>query len=327
MLVTSYPLFVFATASTPDTLSHLVTEQDEEYEVDETEPLYDLSQLCDETYLDAQYWNRIEQLLRDKRQIILYGPPGTGKTFVAQKLAQYWVDSAQEPGGEYQVIQFHPSYAYEEFMEGIRPRSIDSPNGGKMIDYPVRAGVFKEFCNQAREKKGRRYVLVIDEINRGDMPRIFGELMYLLEYRGEQITLPYSGSEFNIPGNVFIIGTMNTADRSIALVDHALRRRFHFVKAVPDGTILADWFMANNNEEMGWVADLLKLLNEHLQQDGIDWHLQIGHSHFMKENLDDSDLEMIWEYTILSTLEEYFYRDPKKLSRYQLAALKAELGR
>ena len=111
---------------------------------------------------------------------------------------------------------------------------------------------------------------------------------------------------------------MNTADRSIALVDHALRRRFHFVKILPDSTILADWLRAHGNDEMTWVAELLKLLNENLQQDGIDWHLQIGHSHFMKENLDNNGLEMIWEYTILPTLEEYFYRDPKKLSRYQL---------
>lgn len=323
-----YPLYRFFVsddiAGERDTLESIA--EDESVEIDEEEP-YTLARLCEDTYLDEAFWHEVESLMPDKKQLVFYGPPGTGKTWVAQRFAQYWVDSAPEPGGEVDVVQFHPSYAYEEFVEGIRPKSVEGPDGRQELSYPVKKGLFWNFCHAARSHPRRRYVLILDEINRGELPRILGELLYLLEYRGELVTLPYSGEPFNIPKNVFLLGTMNTADRSIALVDHALRRRFHFVQMKPEPDILRLYFEGYGNPEMAWTADLLEETNRQLGRDGIEWHLHIGHSHFMREELDDATLERVWKHSVMPTLEEYFYRQPERLKAYHLDALKAALGR
>ena len=185
----------------------------------------DLQRLAHELLIDSEYLRKIQRLLEDKRQVIFQGPPGTGKTFVARKLA------ASLAGTEKHVrlVQFHPSYAYEDFVQGLRPKLTDGAPGFELRDGPLLA-----MAEAAREDRGAKYFLIIDEINRGNLAKVFGELYFLLEYRDQPIQLQYSNESFELPENLYIIGTMNTADRSIALVDLALRRRFHFVEFHPD---------------------------------------------------------------------------------------------
>lgn len=313
-----YPAFVFATSEDLDKVEDLLGSEEEE-----PEERYTRDALREATFLDDSFWDAVEALLEDKKQIIFYGPPGTGKTWLACQFARYWVESGPDPSGQIAIVQFHPSYSYEEFMEGIRPQS-EEINGLHQITYPVRKGVFRRFCERARGRPGQRHVLILDEINRGDLPRILGELLYLLEYRDQVVTLPYSGEVFTIPETIYIIGTMNTADRSIALVDHALRRRFHFVPLRPNPQVLKA-FLEKHASEMVWVAKLLETLNKRLEDEGVEWHLHIGHSHFMRKNLDEDKLRLVWQHSILPTLEEYFYRHPEKLEEFGLDRLRGDL--
>jgi len=323
-----FPLYRFITG-TSDVVINNPPDESEDGEEDEEER-YSLEDLVKDTYLPSEFWSKINFLLEDKGQIVFYGPPGTGKTWVAEKFATYWVDQAKELGGEVKVIQFHSSYSYEEFVEGIRPDSVDGPGGIKQITYPIKPGIFRRLCDEASQHPYRRYVLIIDEINRGELPRILGELLYLLEYRKKSVELAYSGAqgEFGIPANINLIGTMNTADRSIALVDHALRRRFYFVPMKSDAELLRS-FLLDNQPDMEWVADLLIVLNKKLEDEAkIDWSLHIGHSHFMKKNLNDMYLQLIWEHSVIPTLEEYFYRKGDGyLKSFSLTSLKDALGR
>lgn len=161
----------------------------------------------------------IEALLLKKRQIIFYGPPGTSKTYVTRKFSEYFTQNIVDV----EIIQFHQSYSYEDFVEGIKP-NISVTAG---IEFSRQPGLFKNLVKRCIEHPTERFVLIIDEINRGNISKIIGELVYLLEYRNEAISLTYSpGEKFYIPSNLYIIGTMNSADRSIAFVDYALRRRF-----------------------------------------------------------------------------------------------------
>lgn len=197
---------------------------------------------------------RIENILHRKGQVILYGPPGTGKTYHALRVAGELAarrrfgksfgalseaerSQVEGPDGFVRFCTFHPGYGYEDFIEGLRPRTID----GQMVFEP-RDGIFKQLCQVAVKEPNRNFFLVIDEINRGDVPRIFGELISVIEQdkRGRLITLPLAASPFSVPPNVFLLGTMNTADRSISLLDAALRRRFGFVELMPDSSQLAD---------------------------------------------------------------------------------------
>ncbi|MFW6438132.1 MAG: McrB family protein, partial [Armatimonadota bacterium] len=256
--------------------------------------------------------------LQRKGQVIFFGPPGTGKTFVARKIAEYL---AEGDDSRRELIQFHPSYTYEDFMEGIKPESRQCDGDRWEVSYPVRAGSFKRFCERAAEDPEQTYVFVIDEINRGQIAKIFGELMYLLEYRDDEIELAYTKSEtddrerFGIPRNVRIIGTMNTADRSIALVDFALRRRFTFIPFYPDeGNVrqmLPTW-LERNAPGMRWVGRLLDQFNEQLAEAmGRDY--LIGHSYFMQPGLDEDLINEIWRYQIEPLLHEYFIGTPERV--------------
>ncbi|MBK7916848.1 MAG: AAA family ATPase [Chloroflexi bacterium] len=206
------------------------------------------------------------------------------------------------------IVQFHPAFGYEDFIEGIRPERIELENGLSSVDYPTRAGIFRSFCEQAAKDKGQKYVFIIDEINRGNIPRIFGELMLLLEYREEKVTLPYSGEEFSIPKNVYLIGTMNTADRSIALVDFALRRRFHFFQFKADPDLFARWLDRNPNE-ITYLKELYAELTAHAIDDP---NFQIGHSYFMDAEMTKEKLARIWRYSIEPSLEEYYMGQQQK---------------
>lgn len=270
-------------------------------EVREINPSYSLSACAADTGLEEQVLTQWIRALKRKGQAILYGPPGTGKTFVAEHLARHLISNLD---GFIELVQFHPAYSYEDFIQGIRPKALEG--GG--LDYPLVAGRFLEFCEKAHTKEGP-CVLIIDEINRANLARVFGELMYLLEYRNEQI--PLAGGHFlGIPSNVYLIGTMNTADRSIALVDHALRRRFAFLALYPNYETLRQY-----HEQTGFpVAGLIGTLQALNTQIG-NRHYEVGISYFLRENLAD-ELEDIWQMEIEPYLEEIFFDRPEKLQLF-----------
>ncbi len=255
---------------------------------------------------------RIERLLADKGQCIFYGPPGTGKTFVARELARFLAGSDERV----EVVQLHPSYAYEDFVEGYRPRLIAGQPGFQLVDGPL-----KRIAQAALRAPHARHVLVIDELNRGQVAKVFGELYYLLEYRGESVVLQYSGLPFALPRNLWIIGTMNTADRSIALVDLALRRRFYFVPFFPDEPpvegLLRRW-LARHAPELSWLADAVDRANELLR----DRHTAIGPSYFLRPGLTEEWVELIWEHAVLPYVAEQLYGEEERLREFTLDRLR-----
>ena len=203
-----------------------------------------------------------------------------------------------------ETVQFHPSYSYEDFMQGIRPVVID-----RQLIFQRMPGQFMQFCNRARRMPDAPCVLIIDEINRGNLSRIFGELMYLLEYRNKQIPLAGDERLFGIPENVVIIGTMNTADRSIALVDHALRRRFSFIHVGPEYNVLRVQLEKTGFQPDGLI-NALRLVNAAID----DRNYEVGISFFLKDGAGlHVTLQDIWEGEIEPYLEEYFYDQPGKL--------------
>lgn len=229
-------------------------------------------------------------LLNDRPQLIFYGPPGTGKTFLAQAIAKHVA------GDNVRLVQFHPAYSYEDFFEGYRPQE----GGG----FQLRPGPLRKVVSQAKEHPQDAFVLIIDEINRGNLAKVFGELYFLLEYRMENVELLYTDEEFNLPENVFIIGTMNTADRSIALVDSAMRRRFSFLplhpSEEPTSGILRSWLAAQGLPPR--TADLLDELNRRIE----DQDFKIGPSYFMRSAVHrPGGLERTWRTSILPLLEEH----------------------
>jgi MoxR-like ATPase len=302
-------------------------------------------------------FERLERILDSKKQVIIYGPPGTGKTFVSRKFVELKSSGFNEFS---RFVTFHQSYSYEEFIEGLKPVSKDG-----QISYSVEEGIFKKMCRDAfnalcvragvgktwaqneglpdlsDEEKKRikdilegddfpRFYLVVDEINRGDISRIFGELITLLEadkrLMGENeliVILPNSKTSFAVPPNLYIIGTMNTADRSIALIDVALRRRFGFIELMPDYELLEKQLLGEDiTDEVRKIRELainvLKRMNEKIGEI-YDRDHQIGHSYFIQ--LKDAEteeeakglLKEIWFYEIIPLLQEYFYDSPEKL--------------
>ena len=274
---------------------------------------YDRQDFLACTYLRDEQADDLYDLLLDKKQIILYGPPGTGKTYVAQELAKWITGLAKPAADRVEIIQFHPAYSYEDFIEGIRPESKQTGDGRFMVDYPPRPGVFRRFCRIAQENPDRAYVFVIDEINRGNIPRIFGELMLLLEYRERDVPLPYSGERFRIPPNVYLIGTMNTADRSIALVDFALRRRFHFFQFCADPDLLERWLV-----EHPLPIPYLAKLYRRLSQEAIDDPAYaVGVSYFMDKSLTEAKLARIWRRSIIPYLAEYHVEQRARVKNWE----------
>ena len=248
--------------------------------------------------------------MQRKQQLILYGPPGTGKTYLAERLARYLVDG----GGFSELVQFHASYAYEDFVQGIRPRVVEGA-----LHYELAAGHFLRFCNKARRAGEKPCVLIIDEINRANLARVFGELMYLLEYRHRPITLAGGGPEFSIPANVYLIGTMNTADRSIALVDQAMRRRFSFIRLRPNYQLLAT-YLGNR----GLPADKLVALLKEVNQSIGDEDCELGISFFMVADL-ATTLAHIWQGEVEPYLEEVFFDRPDQMARFRWSKVAGRL--
>jgi 5-methylcytosine-specific restriction enzyme B len=269
------------------------------------------------TFLPDDWLRRARGLLDLKRQIILQGVPGTGKTHVARSLARLLTGSRDDA---VRLVQFHPAYSYEEFVEGVKVRSVES-GGRHDLTYPVEDGLLCAFAAEAALRPSEPHVLIIDEINRGNLPRIFGELLYLLEYREQAVGLPYSRRPFRLPANLYLIGTMNAADRSTALVDQALRRRFSFVEMSPDASVLAAWLRvhvpASGPAFAEKVTALFERLNARLRTD-LGPQIQVGHSYFMAPDLDEQRLRLMWQHHVRPLLDEYFSGQPGKAAAYDL---------
>ncbi|MGE0219267.1 AAA family ATPase [Mycolicibacterium sp.] len=282
------------------------------------------AELAQQLHVGVDWLQDCVELLRDRRQLIFYGPPGTGKTYIAQKLARHVTDEAN-----IKFVQFHPAYSYEDFFEGFRPQG----EAGGQIGFTLKAGPLRSLVDKAVDNPDAVFVLIIDEINRGNLPKIFGELYFLLEYRDQAIDLMYSSDSaepFSLPKNIYVIGTMNTADRSIALVDAALRRRFAFLPLHPSGAptngILRSWLAAKGYPMT--LADLHDELNKRIS----DTDFQIGPSYFMRDriagDLTGAALKLMWRTDILPLLEEHHYGDRgvDVQARYGLDALTKSLA-
>ncbi|MYB17846.1 MAG: AAA domain-containing protein [Holophagales bacterium] len=273
----------------------------------------DFSELADDLLYDAANLHAIAALLDDKRQVIFQGPPGTGKTYAARELARFLAESEERVT----LVQFHPSYAYEDFVQGYRPTLTDGGQAG----FKLRPGPLVTASAAARkDHSGAPHFLIIDEINRGNLAKVFGELYFLLEYRDEGMELQYASADnepFSLPDNLYIIGTMNTADRSIALVDLALRRRFHFVEFHPDRPpiegLLHHW-LERNAPEMAWMADIVDEANRRLD----DRTAAIGPSYFMRDGLDEVKVKLIWNHNVVPYLEECLFGEPDRLRDFEL---------
>ena len=272
--------------------------------------------------------SKLQAILERKGQAIVYGPPGTGKTYWANLSARQLAARAafgrdfealdegqrnevtgnETSQGLVRICTFHPAYGYEDFIEGYRPRTNESGQ----LSFELREGIFKQLCRDAERQPDRLFLLVIDEINRGDIPRIFGELITLLEMdkRGTKLLLPVSGDPFSVPRNIRLIGTMNTADRSIALLDAALRRRFGFIELMPDEEVLSGVRVANSIPLGAWLSALNAQIRNQVRQDARN--LQVGHAYFMESGRPVTDLARftrILAEDIVPLLEEYCYEN------------------
>jgi 5-methylcytosine-specific restriction protein B len=297
-----FPLVLLTVEDDPlTTIAEYLGDSGEEFEPN---PVYTIAQCAEETFFDESMLTRWVRAIERKKQAILYGPPGTGKTYLAEHLAEHLIGGGD---GFSEVVQFHPAYAYEDFIQGLRP----DPDAAGSLRFNRAPGRFLDFCRRARARTGR-CVMIIDEINRANLSRVFGELMYLLEYRDRDVPLA-AGGRFDIPDNVRIIGTMNTADRSIALVDHALRRRFAFLALYPDYEILRRYHSSHQTDfDIEPLIQVLKKLNREID----NRHYAVGITFFLLPEL-SRHIADIWQMEIEPYLEEYFFDQPAKVEKFR----------
>ncbi|PSB47391.1 AAA family ATPase [filamentous cyanobacterium Phorm 6] len=300
-----FPLLLIFNWTGANNLPELLTSEYLSVYEKEFNPVYQLEEISEITGFQTTQLTQWIHAINRKGQTIIQGPPGTGKTFIAEKLAKHLIGGGD---GFSDIIQFHPAYTYEDFIEGLRPIT---QNG--QLTYSIVPGRFLEFCEKA-EACEDTCVLIIDEINRANLSQVFGELMYLLDDRqdtGRFITLA-SGKLFRIPTNVRIIGTMNTADRSIALVDNALRRRFAFIPVYPNYEVLRQY---HQREKTGFPVDKLTNILEDVNRAINNKHYQLGISFFLTKTL-AGDIQDIWQMEIEPYLEEYFFDNQAKMEEF-----------
>ena len=273
-------------------------------------PPYSVDQFLSEVYMDKASYDTLVGLIEKKKNVILQGAPGVGKTYAAKRLAYSIIGSKDQD--RIMMVQFHQSYSYEDFIEGFRPTS--SGNG-----FEIKKGTFYHFCRRAAEDIENPYFFIIDEINRGNLSRIFGELFMLIENdkRGNSLQLLYSDEKFFVPSNVYILGMMNTADRSLAMLDYALRRRFSFFDMKPafESEQFREYRLALNSEKFNRLIDRVEKLNDAIaEDDSLGEGFCIGHSYFcnLKEEVTDQVLFDIVEYELSPLLREYWYDDRTK---------------
>ncbi|MEG4036274.1 AAA family ATPase [Microcoleus sp. S36b_A4] len=310
-----FPLFlIFRFYSSVNPLLFLLRQYLSVYEK-EFNPMYQLEKISKITGFQTTQLTQWIHAINRKGQTIIQGPPGTGKTFIAEKLAKHLIGGGD---GFSDIIQFHPAYTYEDFIEGLRPIT---QNG--QLTYSIVPGRFLEFCEKA-EACEDTCVLIIDEINRANLSQVFGELMYLLDNRQDTkrfITLA-SGQKFRIPANVRIIGTMNTADRSIALVDNAVRRRFAFIPVYPNYEVLRQY---HHREGTGFPVDKLTSILQNVNRAINNKHYELGISFFLTKTLSE-DIQDIWQMEIEPYLEEYFFDNLEKMDEFLWENIKNKLG-
>lgn len=277
-----------------------------------------MADACAATYLDAGVLEEWLELLTGtgKRQLVFYGPPGTGKTYIARQLGSLLAGHDERV----ETVQFHPSFSYEDFVEGLRPE-VDRDT--KVLSYDVAPGVLQRFCTDVVRKTTAPCVLIIDEFNRADLASVLGEVMTLLEYRERQMRLPYSKQMFSLPDNLYVVATMNSADRSLALVDFALRRRFHAVNLQPDRSVL-ERYLAPHEESAPAVLEFFDVVQSRVA----DRDFAPGHSFWMTDDLSAASLDRIWRYELRPYLAEFWADSPAQLEALskEVAALLGEIA-
>lgn len=265
-----------------------------------------------QVYMTGDKYDVLVALLKNKKNLILQGAPGVGKTFTAKRLAYSIMEEKDDSRVEF--IQFHQNYSYEDFIMGYKP--LD--DGFKLVN-----GIFYEFCKKAEKDPDQDYFFIIDEINRGNMSKIFGELLMLIEkdYRGTTVKLAYSGELFSVPKNLYIIGMMNTADRSLAMIDYALRRRFSFYEMEPG--FGSDGFKAyqdslQNETFNALIKQVIELNRKIKADDSLGAGFQIGHSYFCNQTeCTDEWMKSVVYYDIIPMLQEYWFDDKKEVQRWE----------
>lgn len=283
--------------------------------------LYTKDDFLGEVYMDAEAYDSLVGLLMQKKNVILQGAPGVGKTFTAKRLAYSILGMKDDD--QIEMVQFHQNFSYEDFIMGYKP----TEEGG----FVLRHGIFYNFCKKARSNPDKQYFFIIDEINRGNLSKIFGELLMLIEngYRGKEIKLAYTGEDFTVPKNIYIIGMMNTADRSLAMIDYALRRRFSFFEMEPgfssDGFKL--YQKSLHDDTFDRVIEAIVRLNDVITgDDSLGAGFCIGHSYFCnQETVSQTWLQNVINYDIAPMLREYWFDDPQK-SKTQIDIIKSKLS-
>ena len=275
-------------------------------------PDYTRTDFLNEVYMDEANYDELVELLKAKKNIILQGAPGVGKTFCAERLA--YSIMGKKDARRIKTIQFHQSYSYEDFIMGYKPAGET---------FKLRNGVFYNFCIEATNNPGQKYFFIIDEINRGNLSKIFGELLMMIEkdYRGKEITLAYSDQGFHVPENLYIIGMMNTADRSLALIDYALRRRFSFFDMKPgfESEGFKNHIKSIGSVKLEKVINLISELNANIRDDdSLGYGFEIGHSYFCgkTEAMTDSHVRRVVKYDIIPTIQEYWFDNEKKAKEW-----------